>query len=403
MKTTSPHEMLCTPEVRLLLLCAQPALDNDQAAQACRLIQAGVNWQLVVALAVRNRVQAFVYQNLKSHCPHVTPAEHLHQLRDIVQQNKLQCMSLTGALARLLALFSQQGIPVIAYKGPQLAQQIYGDVGLRAFGDLDLIFREQDIMRVSNVLRDNGFIRTWPEAEMTPSQQRLHLQTKYHDKYVAANSTVAVEVHWAISPGYLNCPPERSWLWERLQPATIAGQSAWTFPPEELLLVLCIHAANHCWTVLSWICDLAQIIHRNPDLNWDHLLDLAERWRASRMLLISLQLTQTLMDTELPLAVRCRLDREPQVKALAAQAYLSLFSPQYRYFKPFEEPVVHLRMRESWRERLHYCLEILKPSSKDWTLFSLPAALHFLYVLIRPVRLVFDHGVHLWRGDTVEQ
>ena len=49
------------------------------------------------------------------------------------------------------------------------------------------------------------------------------------------------------------------------------GRKVKTLSPEDLLLVVCIHAAKHAWTRLCWLRDIAAV--RQQQLNWDLVLE----------------------------------------------------------------------------------------------------------------------------------
>jgi hypothetical protein len=48
----------------------------------------------------------------------------------------------------------------------------------------------------------------------------------------------------------------------------------------------------------------------------------------------------------------------------------------------------HLKARERISDKIRYCLLLtLLPTAEDWALLPLPAALAFIYSLLRPFRL----------------
>jgi len=56
-------------------------------------------------------------------------------------------------------------------------------------------------------------------------------------------------------------------------------------------------------------------------------------------------------------------------------------------------------MREQPADRLRYGLGMLTPTVKDWTYLPLPDWLAPLYYLVRPARLIIDHGLRLRAAD----
>jgi hypothetical protein len=65
------------------------------------------------------------------------------------------------------------------------------------------------------------------------------------------------------------------------------------------------------------------------------------------------------------------------------------------WLAPFEEPLFHLRARERLADRARYALAMAAPTVKDWNALRLPDRLAWLYYLVRPARLILDHGPRL--------
>ena len=60
-------------------------------------------------------------------------------------------------LSTLLRNFKAAGIPAIPYKGPALAATAYGNVGLRVFGDLDILIQKEDVPRAADMMTALGY------------------------------------------------------------------------------------------------------------------------------------------------------------------------------------------------------------------------------------------------------
>ena len=162
---------------------------------------------------------------------------------------------------------------------------------------------------------------------------------------------------------------------------------------------MCVHAANHCWLHLNWVCDVAELVRRHPALDWPALMAEARRWGCQRILHLGLILAAELLELELPASVQQALAGDTAAQRLAAQAAHRLTRYPSYWLRPFEEPLFHLRMREQPADRLRYGLGMLTPTVKDWTYLPLPDWLAPLYYLVRPARLIIDHGLRLRAAD----
>src|SRR6266576_6247419 len=72
---------------------------------------------------------------------------------------------MSAELARIAAGFEWAGLPLLAFKGPVLSQQLYGDPGLRSFSDLDVIVAPRDADAAEALLRGLGYREHEPLGE----------------------------------------------------------------------------------------------------------------------------------------------------------------------------------------------------------------------------------------------
>jgi hypothetical protein len=176
-------------------------------------------------------------------------------------------------------------------------------------------------------------------------------------------------------------------FWPRLKESHFEGTSVRSFAPEDLMLVLCVHAAKEFWERLVWLCDLAELTRAHPDLNWQQLIKQASEAGARRILFVSLALASDLFELRLPDEIARAIEADRAVQTLAAEIKRQLFQEQAqsaavsRYLLP-------ARALERRRDRLRFRLRLaLTPSPEDWAAVRLPERLHQLYFLVRPFRL----------------
>ncbi len=79
---------------------------------------------------------------------------------------------LTHELQKLLALFADNDVRAVPYKGPALALQLYGNVALRQFSDLDILVHPRDVLRARDLLLAEGYAQLPP---LTDGQQAVLL------------------------------------------------------------------------------------------------------------------------------------------------------------------------------------------------------------------------------------
>jgi hypothetical protein len=381
------------PEAELILRCARTTIDPENAEGIHALLQQDLDWSKVTQLAFRHGVVTLLYKNLNSTFFESVPHDILAQLKDHYTINLQSNLYLTNELISLFKKFTENEIRIIPYKGPVLTKSIYGDLGFRRFGDLDIIVHKRDIKIAKDVLLSQGYELTWPEIQLSEKQEASHIQTKYNYQFIREEDGVLVELHWDITPEYFSFPQSPDWLWQNLEAVTLSGSSFFTFSPEDYLVILCVHGGNHCWMQLVQMCDINEIIQKNPSLNWEQLVDESASQGSERMLLLGLLLSHVLLGTDLPDKIWEGLNNQPEVNTLADQVIQKFLANSWVGSGFFEIPRFHLKARDNLRARWHYLHALTIPSVKDWSFVRLPDSLDYLYFFVRPIRLGFEHGV----------
>lgn len=389
-RSAAPGAAEQRPEARLLLACARTTADPAQSAAIRALLCRPIRWPELIALAEQHKVLPLLSRQLQAF-PDRVPPPVLEQLRDLAMGAARQSLFLTGALLNVLALFQSHGIDAIPLKGPLLATVAYGNLALRQFDDLDILVHTRDMLPARDLLIARGY---QPLVQLSDRQAESYLRSQYVYPFISGDGSTIVELHHDIRPRYFafHLDPER--LWTRLERLPLGGREVLNLSSEDLLLMLCVHGANHCWERLAWICDLAELIRARPDLDWPLLLDEARRSGGERMLLLGLLLARELLGAALPDLVTRRIAEDAALPQLLAATTAGLFRDPTQPLTASERARFHLRARERRRDRWQYCLYLLiSPTEEDWTLQPLPAALTFLYALSRPLKLLGRYGM----------
>src|SRR4051812_10793425 len=377
------------PELALLLGCARPELSPRQAAQVRALAEGTVDWPRVIEAAGWHGLQPLLYRHLADYCPEAVPAARLTELRDCYQANRGRALLLTGELAALLTLFQEQGVLAIPFKGPVLAVALYGDVGLREFGDLDLFVRRRDVPLVGALLEARGYEQLF---RLASRQEAASLRShRGQHSFVHPRTGVVVDLHWELTLAFLGAGLDADGAWERRGTVAVAGRPLPTLCPEDLLLILCVHGAKHCWERLEMVCAVAALVTCHEDLGWGRVLAEASRLGETRMVFVGLLLAHELLAAPLPAGVLARARADGGATAVARDVAASLRRGVRPARGRLSEVVLHLRTIESRRARLGYAFRLAVPTVEDWALLPLPRGLGFLYYPLRLIRLVGTH------------
>ncbi|HEX8184539.1 MAG TPA: nucleotidyltransferase family protein [Blastocatellia bacterium] len=404
-KYNSQPEAAIRPEVELLLCCARTSIEPERIERIKSLLKEEIDWVYLIRMMLAHGMLPLLYKALKTACAEAVPASTLEQLRRQFEAIARRNAFMAEELIRILTLLKRHGIIAIPFKGPVLAALAYGDISLRQFADLDILVKKPEVFRARDLLISELYR---PHSQLTASEQEARLQSNCEFAFISPDSKIAVELHWRITPKYFSFPMEMSRLWERLDYLPLAGRSVPTLRAEELLLILCVHGAKHRWQRLDWICDIAELVRTHAGVDWEYVVQQADRLGVQRMLLVGLLLANDLLGATLPDKVSRRIESDTVIEMLAGPVRKRLFHDVEASPEVSDRPVskdalplglihFHLRSRERLRDRIRYCLYFgnlaITPTKKDREFLRLPASLSLLYYLLRPVRLAGEYGL----------
>ncbi len=366
-----------------LLLAASSADAGSTLDRIQRLLEKPVDWEMVLGLAEHHGTSSLLYQNLLP-LGNMIPSPVLASLRQRYEGNIYKSLFLTRELMRIVDCLEGLGIDAVPYKGVVMSEVYYGDMALRQSGDMDLFVRKRDVGRIKSALRD---------LEYTT---RLVIPEEVLEDYIAAGyewtfdspaGPNLLELQWALQPRFYAVDFDMDGLFERAVKVTVAGHSVKAPSPEDLLLVLSVHAAKHVWGRVIWLRDIAQILKRE-NLNWDRVQARTREFGIERILRVTLLLANQLLGTAIPVAIESAVLADQAARSLAEEIAVALaagFSHdtgRTSYFR------LMMRLRERKADRLRFLARLMfTPGPGEWEAVRLPGALVPLYRVVRVVRL----------------
>lgn len=351
-------------------------------------VEEGV-WDRLLAMAAAHGMRPLLYRFLEGQtlvCPQPEQAKACSTLQEFTQLNLRKNLRMTGELVVLLRFFAEHGVKVIPFKGPTLAALVYGDLGLREFGDLDLLIAKRDFMKAQELLLARGY---QPEVLLNASQAAAFAEACNVMAFWHAEKEISVETHWELSPKYLPFSPDLERLRERMIPSRPGGQTVMTFSSEDLLVYLCAHGAKHVWEKLIWIVDLAGLIHGHSNMDWHRVYDLAVEQRCDRVLFLGLRLARDVIGISAPFGMEKLMESDPESERLAAKVIERLFSDSPPRRSLSAESLFIFRSQLLWTDKIRsFARMAITPSAADWLYFPKLRRFAWAYPLLRPLRLM---------------
>jgi hypothetical protein len=370
-------------EWALLVECAKPQPDPHRLAERLR---APIQWLSLIAFAEDHSVLGLTAARLANYDENAVSPENRENLRAWRRAYTLFTMNLTAEMFRLFDGFAAAGVEALVIKGPVLSARCYGDPGLRQYGDLDLIVRDKDILRSTELMLSLGYEPSVPLAAIRAK--------KIPGEYIFRQSStkLLVEFHTERTFRYHPRPLPLEKLFGRQAHVNIDSHKIPALSPEDELLLICIHGAKHFWEQLSYIADVAAFVEKQ-ELDWERVASAAEEVGGERMLCVGLRLAAELLGARLPENVAELVRSDRVAGRLTGQ--IMQWLPAAGAAPPgiFERAMFRIRMRGRIFSGVAYLFRLsLSPTEEDWVEGAQNKRHWFLDALGRPFRLARKYG-----------
>lgn len=391
MKVNRPHsEADQKPLVKewTILLAGTQVCHRDEITRRLRsLLDKGqdkpVDWDAILTVSDQHGVSPLLCRNLTPLEDRI-PRRIMLSFEQRCDSNVRKSLFLARELIRILDCADSLGIEVISYKGITLADTYYEDMALRQTGDIDLFVREKDVLRMKAALIDLGFA---PHAGIPAGLERSYIKSGYEWGFASPAGQNVLELQWRLQPRFYAVDYDMDGLFTRAVQARIADHILKVPAPDDLLIVLSLHAAKHLWGRLIWLCDIAQIL-RSPNLNWDWIQARTRELGIVRILHITLILMNQLLGGPIPSAMQEKVCNDRQAHALAEEIARAMPTSlcheeaKLSYFR------LMMNLRERPIDRLRFFSRLaFTPGPGEWKALPLPNSLAPLYRIVRLGRL----------------
>jgi hypothetical protein len=358
-------------ELKLLLAVSRPdrPIDFDTSE---------LDWDLLRKLAESHGLLPLVWEAVRKHAHCASSFALQHEAE---QYGKRQ-LKLSSALLALTQQFRNENIALLPYKGPTLAQQLYGNLALRQSVDLDILIRPAELRSAKEVLAGMGFRQTLNHSRA----QELFLESSHCEaEFYSESADVSVELHWAVLPIEFGVNLPSSATFDEGTRILFCGAELPVATREESILWLAAHATKHCWNRLIFLSDFAHALSA-PDLDVDRLMSRARAAHSESMVKFGVSLLQRVLHYVPAQLTPLSMDAPPRRQLEFVTVRLlsgSVVEPS-----AFERHTLAMSSMDTPARAARYCWNVVRnPQPADFGTTRLPQGLMFLYVPLRFARL----------------
>ncbi len=374
------------PEEALLLDCVKYFQSQKTEDSIKDKLSKVIDWDYLNSIAIHHGLKALLSHVLSSdNFRELVPEEVLNDFGKFYKINLMWNGLLYERLINIIQILNSNNIPVLAIKGPVMAMDLYGNVALREFSDLDILVDIPHIRNAKDLLISNGYEL---DFEMPNGVETYYELFGYYYNLLNRQDEMAVDLHWNLIPQDYSFSLDTEAIIRSSKFAVFEGEELLVIRPEYLMIYLCLHGAKHGWSQLNWILDIAQLI-LTKDIDWDFVIDKTRKIGSKKMVYLGIFLASEIFSIELPDKVVKEISLQKKVKLNFSKACNILF-PKVRntYAGTLEIRLFYMSLMPSLRDKFFFVHEaVFKPTYYEWSLVTLPQPLYFLYYLLRPIRL----------------
>lgn len=291
-----------------------------------------------------------------------------------------RALAMSGALLKALAALDASGARALPYKGPALAQQLYGDPCLRQFVDLDLVVAPEDVPRALECLQGLGWHTPQPIAQLGSA---AYMAAEQEVALRQAGGRVVLELHWRAGSRFVANSLPAAGLLRRARSAQLFGRPVPMPDAVDAALLVAVHAAEHDWTSLEAVAGMAAALAALDERGWGILVLRSTGYRCRRRVGVATALARDLARVRVPPAGLALTDAHTE--RIAAHARARLLSRVEQAGSP--GPGAHTRRQRAvdalWQASaldtsravaLHVYHRVTMASARDWSARAASAA-----------------------------
>jgi hypothetical protein len=277
----------------ILLLCTTANISAERKERISQLLAGTIDWAYLLELVEFHGVAPLIAHHLITNgFASQVPQRYLERLNQIYNGTLYRNMLLSDELIKVLSIFSRHKIPVITLKGTALAEQLYGNLGLRHVIDIDILVKPEELSPASSLLLEAGYKQLDTQLEWD------HYFHKVYEKQM--QFPFFIELHWNLDDDKLVAVSQQE-IWHRAQQLQIQGGTTMVLSPEDTLLFLANHLAKQSTQLLRCVCDIAELLKKYEHiLDWEYIIRSARSWGVETGVYYSLKRSSELLGAAVP-------------------------------------------------------------------------------------------------------
>ncbi len=232
---------------------------------------------------------------------------------------RLDVMTMVGTTVKVKRLLGRanealraRGVRPVLLKGIGLGARLYGDPLRRPTSDVDLLVAPEEMAASRAALEPLGL---GPKAESDDYYPRAW---RHHEAFEGPSGLV--ELHFRLMANW-GATWDAGRVLARAVPARLGELEVRYLCPEDELVYLALHAANHMLSRLGWLFDVKLFVRAYPHLDWSRVVAVAREARLPSPAFYALDAANRLVDAQVPAWVLSALAPAPLLVTAAREVF----------------------------------------------------------------------------------
>ena len=237
------------------------------------------DWNSFERSAINNNFGGLFYKLfVDSHKQNLIPDSVLNKFKSVYFKCLSRNISIYATFNKIIDLFFQNNIQIIALKGIYLAEFLFKDIGLRQLSDIDLLIKADDTEKCCDLLINAGYTFTFKSKKINILRQ------SHIDKHLPpfSKNGITIELHTRLNTTIQSYNIDVKECFERSVLTNINGIETFVLCPEDLAIHLLVHIDNHFKAgkiTLNYFYDIVLLLNYFSDsFNWKAFEDTCKKY-----------------------------------------------------------------------------------------------------------------------------
>lgn len=351
------NDLFYSSEMKLLHQAVR--LDDEASAliETRRIVSnETIDWDNLFLRADLHQIKPQVSIMLSKLYLESVPASAMKRFKEAHRENIYQQLRNATEYFRVKERLDKEGIVAVPFKGMWIANDFYGSLGDRESSDIDLFIDKNDLGKIRLIMTDLGFTVQDTLTKLTEEYILGELAEYNFNNYSGEERISHFEYHYRMGLRSYHMDISMDDLKSQIIDGKIQNRSLKVLTPAaNLLLVIMHHGGKDQYMKLKDILDIALIIRKHKDVDWEWLLKKAEKFKVKKLVFLGIRLASEITGIMVPPEISEQVSNA-SLAGLIKSRLRRIDAPEENWYTSGDELkgwLFNIRAREGFKTKMH--------------------------------------------------